>query len=503
MTSRLARRPCLLQLPNFFLHPNSNASRRWSFTFRRPIWERNRPKRVSTSMTTRAHRLPPLTKFAYGIGDIGFSLTDTTLGVLFLIFLLDVVGLDPEKAALAIFIGKSWDYINDPIVGYFADRTRTRWGRRRPYLLFGFIPFGLSFALMWYRPPFESQWALMAYYAVAYLIYDGLYTVVSMPYVALTPELTQDYDERTSLTSYRMAFSLLGGLIAFVVPLLLIGTLEPSNTDKVLQMGMVFGIASALPLLITFFGTRENAEYASQPEPGLREQFRAVRGNRPFWFAAGIFLFTWTAVEIIQNMLLLFLKYRMRLEAESDIVAGAVFITAIVVLPFWVWASQRTDKRAAYIYGMFFFIAVMVTLGFLSPSLGFNVVIALACFAGVGVSAVHVLTWAMIPDAVEVDELQSGARHEGMFYALVTLFRKVASSISIPMTALVLGWSGYVSNSAQQPESAVWAIRILIGPVASIFLFAGILFARFYPLSRAAHAETREQLAARRDAAVD
>jgi GPH family glycoside/pentoside/hexuronide:cation symporter len=297
-----------------------------------------------------------------------------------------VVGLEPGKAALAIFIGKSWDYINDPIMGYIADRTRTRWGRRRPYLLFGFIPFGLAFMMMWFRPPFENQWALVAYYAFAYFIYDGILTIVSMPYIALTPELTQDYDERTSLTSYRMAFSLLGGLIAFVVPLMIIGTLRPENADRVFRMGVLFGIGSALPILLTFFGTREKEEYASQPQPDLREQFRAVRGNRAFWFAAGIFLFTWTAIEIIQNMLLLFLKYRMQLEAESDIVAGAVFITAIAVLPFWVWASQKTDKRRAYIYGMLFLSAVMITLIFLDPSLGFSVIVALASLAGIGIS---------------------------------------------------------------------------------------------------------------------
>jgi GPH family glycoside/pentoside/hexuronide:cation symporter len=152
---------------------------------------------------------------------------------------------------------------------------------------------------------------------------------------------------------------------------------------------------------------------------------------------------------------------------------------------------------------MLFLSAVMITLIFLDPSLGFSVTLMLASLAGVGVSAVHVLTWAMIPDAVEVDELESGARHEGMFYALVTLFRKAASSIAIPMTALVLGWSGYVANSAQQAESAVWAIRILIGPVASLFLLGGILFARFYPLTREAHTETREKIAARREVVYD
>jgi glycoside/pentoside/hexuronide:cation symporter, GPH family len=314
-----------------------------------------------------------------------------------------------------------------------------------------------------------------------------------MPYVALTPELTQDYDERTSLTSYRMAFSLLGGLIAFVVPLMIIGTLRPENADRVFQMGVIFGIASAVPLLFTFIGTREKEEYASQPQPDLREQFRAIRGNRAFW----------TAIELIQNMLLLFLKYRMQLEAESDIVAGTVFLTAIVVLPFWVWASEKTDKRKSYIYGMLFLSAVMIVLIFIDPSLGFSMVLLLAALAGFGISAVHVLTWAMIPDAVEVDELTSGARHEGMFYALVTLLRKAASSIAIPMTALVLGWSGYVANSPQQAESAVWAIRILIGPVASIFLLGGILFARFYPLSRETHAETRSKIAARHEAVAD
>lgn len=454
-------------------------------------------------MTHTKRQLSTFTKLAYGVGDFGFSFTDTALGVLFAIFLVDVVGLAPRLAALAVFIGKSWDYINDPIVGYIADRTRTRWGRRRPYLLFGFIPFAFGFAMLWWRPPFESAFALTAYYAAAYFFYDTMVTLTSMPYLALTPELTQDYDERTSLTSYRMAFSLFGGLVAFIVPLVIIGTMRPEHANRVFQMGLIFAAASALPLLITFIGTREKEEYTQQEQPGLRESLRAARNNRPFIFAAGIFLFTWTAIEIIQNMLLFFLKYRMKLEEQSDIVAGVIFITALIVLPLWVWASQKTDKRKAYIIGMIFFASVMLTLIFIDPSLGFRMVLGLAALAGVGVSAVHVLTWAIIPDAVEVDELQSGARHEGMFYALVSLFKKVASSISIPLTLLVLDWSGFASNAPQQSDSAIWAIRILIGPVPSVLLLAGILFALYYPLSRESHAETREKIAARKEATAD
>jgi GPH family glycoside/pentoside/hexuronide:cation symporter len=443
-------------------------------------------------------RLPWYTKLFYGSADFGFAFVDSCLAVLLAIFLTDMVGISPTMAALAIFIGKSWDYINDPIIGYLCDRTRTRWGRRRPYLLFGFIPFGLAFFMMWWIPPFTNPWAFVAYYAGAYFLLDTMVTFTTMPYFALTPELTQDYDERTSLTSYRMAFSLIGGLVAFVVPLAIIGETIPQNANRALLMGAIFGVAASLPILLTFLGTREKEEYIAQEPPSLGESLRAARKNRPFIFAMGIFLFTWTAMSIIENQLFYFLEYRMGLEEEAPIVAGTVFIAAILVLPFWVFVSKRTDKRKAYIFGMLFLSAVMISLIFISPSLGLPVVLLLAGLAGIGVSAIHVLTWAMIPDAVEVDELSTGARHEGMFYALVTLFRKVAVSIAIPLALLLLDNSGFVSNAPQQTPSAINAIRFLMGPLPSLFLLGGIAFAIFYPLSRDRHAEVRAEIAVKR-----
>jgi GPH family glycoside/pentoside/hexuronide:cation symporter len=172
---------------------------------------------------------------------------------------------------------------------------------------------------------------------------------------------------------------------------------------------------------------------------------------------------------------------------------------ALLVLPFWEWTSRKTDKRKAYIAGMIFLSAVMCTLIFISPAMGLPMVLMMSVLAGIGVSAVHVLTWAIIPDAVEVDELATGQRHEGIFYSLVSLFKKIASSIAIPLTLLVLQWSGYVSNAAVQKPSAILAIRVLMGPVPSILLLAGIAFAIFYPLSRAGHAKARQEIAARHE----
>ena len=189
----------------------------------------------------------------------------------------------------------------------------------------------------------------------------------------------------------------------------------------------------------------------------------------------------------------------MNMEAQSDTILGTIFVTALVVLPLWNWISEKTDKRKAYIVGMIFLSAVMITLIMLSPATSFVFIIFIAILAGIGVSAVHVLTWSIIPDAVEVDELATGQRHEGIFYSMVTFFKKIASAMIVPTTLLILQWSGYVSNATIQKPSAILAIRVLMGPTPSLLLLAGIAFAAFYPLSRSSHAQTRVEIAARQD----
>ncbi|MBN1937070.1 MAG: MFS transporter [Anaerolineae bacterium] len=445
-----------------------------------------------------SEKLSRRTKLMYGVGDTGFSLTSTIIGAYFAIFLTDVIGIAPSVAAAAIFVGRSWDYINDPLIGYISDRTRTRWGRRRPFLLFGALPFALAFSMLWWKPPFQSGLALAIYYAVAYVVYDAAATFVYMPYFALTPELTADYDERTALTSYRMFFSILASLVAFTVPIMMVKSFSPPNVSRVWTMGFVFGLLSALPLLITFFGTRERHEYAEQEQPKLCESIRAALKNRPFVFGLGIMLLTWVAVNIVQAGLLYFVRYAAQREAQSDLIMGAIFVTAIFALPIWEWASRRWNKKWAYVTGIAFWAVVQLVLITVNANTGLAFILILCVLAGVGVSAAHVLPWSIIPDAVEWDELQTGERHEGMFYSLITLAEKVASSIAIPLALLFLDWTGYVPNAAQQPGSALWGIRIIIGPIPAVLLCGGILFAILYPLNRARYAEVVQQLQDRR-----
>ncbi|MEI6289997.1 MAG: glycoside-pentoside-hexuronide (GPH):cation symporter [Chloroflexota bacterium] len=436
-------------------------------------------------------------KLMYGVGDAGINMADTVVGLLFAIFLTDVVGIRPGIAALVIFLGRTFDYINDPIIGYISDRTRTRWGRRRPFILFGMLPFALVYMLLWWIPPITNQTGLAIYYAAAFILYDTFATVLYMPYFALTPELTSDYDERTSLTTYRMVFSTIGAMIAFVVPLAIIGTMGPENAQKIMAVGAGVAVISTLPMLAVFFGTREKSEYQDQKQPGLKESILAAFQNKPFLYATGIFLFGWTALDITQATLMYFLKYRMNLAENYDMVFGLLFVAALISLPGWNWVAAHLDKKKAVMIGMLFLSVSITALGFINPSWGLPAVLGCTTLVGFGLGAIQVLTWAMIPDAVEWDEYKTGQRHEGMFYSLVQTLRKVASSLSLPFVLLMLEWTGYVANASVQPAKTIFGIQALIGPIPSIFLIIGIFFAYRYPLSRKVFDQVRAELAAR------
>jgi len=442
------------------------------------------------------------TKVIYGSGDLGFSMNNSIIAAFFPIFMMDVVGITPGLAAIILFVGRSWDYVNDPIIGFLSDRTRTRWGRRRPFLLFGAIPFALSFILLWLSPNF-SQTGLIIYYSLGYVVYEAMATVVYMPYYALTPELTEDYDERTQLTSFRMFFNILGSLTAYIFPMMVIKSMVPANSQRVILMGVIAGAIAATPLLGVFLGTREKSEHIRDKKPKLIPSLKAAFKNRPFVFAAGIYLLTWMTILVVETNLLIYIKYIIGREEQSTIIMASIFVTAILALPLWNWAAKHWNKRLAYILGIAFWAVVMIVLILVSAETPFWIILVLCILAGIGVSAAQVLPWSIIPDAIEWDEWKTYERHEGMFYSLITLMGKIANSISVPLSLVILELTGYQAASAVQPDSALLGIRLLIGPIPALLLTGGIVFAVFYPLSRRQHhrivAELRERRKKRKE----
>ena len=450
-------------------------------------------------MENKNEKLSLWTKLIYGTGDLGFSMNNSIIAAFFPIFMMDVIGLTPAMVAIILFVGRSWDYVNDPIIGHLSDRTRTRWGRRRPFLLFGAIPFGLSFILLWLSPNF-SQTGLIIYYSLGYIVYEALATTVYMPYFAMTPELTENYDERTKLTSFRMLFNILGSLTAYIFPMLVIGSMIPENAKRVILMAAIAGAIAATPLIGVFFGTREKKEFQIEKKPKFFPSLKAAFKNRPFVFGAGIYLLTWMTILVIETNLLIYIKYIIQREGQSTLIMASIFVTAIIALPLWNWAAKHWNKRLAYILGVAFWAVVMIVLILVGPETPLWIILFLCVMAGIGVSAAQVLPWSIIPDAIEWDEWKTFERHEGMFYSLITLMGKMANSIAVPLSLMILQFTGYQSGAAVQPDSAMMGIRLVIGPLPALLLLGGIVFAIFYPLSREQHQQIVQELRERREA---
>jgi GPH family glycoside/pentoside/hexuronide:cation symporter len=297
-----------------------------------------------------------------------------------------------------------------------------------------------------------------------------------------------------------MAFSIIGGLVAFTVPLGIIGAFTPANADRVLLNGGLFGLAAALPLLLVFFSVKERREYADAPAPRPLAALRAAVKNPPLLFGLGIFTFTTVTIDIMQTILLYFITWCVRRQGQSDLIMGAIFVTALLALPLWSFVARRWSKKAAYIAGIGFWAAVQLVIITLGTGTGLPVLLGLCVLAGVGVGAAHVLPWSILPDAVEWDEWKTGARHEGTFYSLVTLAQKVASTVALPLCLLLLGAFGYRSAATEQPASALLAIRLITGPIPAVLLGLGIVCAALYPLDRATHARILTELEQRRAA---
>ncbi|MEI7772817.1 MAG: MFS transporter [Chloroflexales bacterium] len=464
---------------------------------------------------TPADRLALGTKLAFGAGDLAPAIVTIVISFFQFVFLTEVAGLNPLAAGSVRSILTIWDAVNDPVVGWLSDRTRSRWGRRRPWILFGAVPFGITFALQWIVPPFDDTGKFI-YYVIVGVLLNAAFTAVNVPYTALTPELTQDYDERTSLNAFRFAFSIGGSLIVAVLHPVIVGSFADKTMGYIVS-GVIWGVVCVLPLLWCFVGTRERfrSEEEQDERVSLGEQLRTTFSNRPYLFVIGIYLFSWLAIQVTSTVLVPYVTYWLgsvpqfplsvmgiTFTRPSDIVPIMLFAvqgSALVFLFVWNAVCPRIGKKAVYMIGMTFWIAVQSFLFFVQPQ-QVGLALLLAVLAGVGVATGYIIPWSMMPDVIDYDELRTGRRREGMYYGLMVLLQKFGLAAGLFMVGAVLNSAGYdgAFGSGEQPASALLALRWMIGPVPTIALIAGMVVTAFYPITKQKHAEILAQLERRK-----
>jgi glycoside/pentoside/hexuronide:cation symporter, GPH family len=448
------------------------------------------------------------TKLAFGAGDLGSAITANLLIFYLSPFLTDVAGLSPGLAARTQLVGKIWDAVNDPMVGVLSDRTTSRWGRRYPWMIFGAVPFGIFFFMQWVVPKFSdnpgvNEWGLFGFYTVISILFNTFYTIVNLPYTALTPELTQDYNERTSLNSFRFTFSI-GGSILSVALVGVIAVLLPGDRARqYLVMGVVSAVLSVLPIYWCVFGTRARTAAVAAQNPvaetpvsiPILEQLKIAFSNRPFLFVVGIYLCSWLSLQLTATIIPYFVASRMQIGGQGTtvLVILAVQGTAMAMLFVWSALSKRFGKKAVYFMGMGLWIIAQIGLFFLRPG-QIALMYVLAVMAGFGVSTAYLIPWSMLPDVIELDELNTGQRREGIFYSFIVFLQKVCLGIAVAIVLECLGWAGYIKPTdavplPNQPDAVIWVIRIAIGPLPLLALIGGLVLAYFYPITREVHAE--------------
>lgn len=460
---------------------------------------------------TDAPRLTSTKKFIFGLGDWGPSAAATARNIFWFIFLTNVVGLNAGLAGGIWLVGRLWDAVNDPLIGSISDRLQSRWGRRRPFLLLGSIPFAFTFFLMFVVPPFESRAALVLYYSVVFLLYDTLYTVVNVPYLALVPELAQTYDERSSLTGWRTAFSFLAQLATAGAFKLLAehvfapwfgGGPDAIRSGYLLAAGL-WALSMALPLILLALSIREPEQtpVTSPIEPLVN--FREVFRNRPFRLAALIYLLCFTTGDIILIVFVRYLIDYVQVRPGFDnIVLATVLSASLLSIPLVLALMRRTDKRTAYLISISFMVVVLVVGAFLPPGAQ-NILLIGAVLAGMGFAAMSIIPWAIVADVIEVDELQTGERREGLYTGYLVFLRKFATGVLVFGVGQLLAVTGYISSNTgslfiEQPQAALNAMRFLVTVIPAIALSLSLVLAWRFPLDRETHEAIRRELEVRR-----
>ena len=434
-------------------------------------------------------------KIGYGSGDFALNLYWQGISLYLFYFYTDVLGLPNAMAGLIYAIGSLWDAVTDPAMGYVAERTRTRWGRYRPYLLFTPIPLGLSYMLLFWHPGELSIPMLAAMALTGQFAFRLVFTMASTPYSSLMARMTQNSQDRAGMAGARMVFAYLGG---FAVVVLAGSLLENAETDAqaFLYLALISGALATLVLWLCFWLCREPEEVGDAPAPlSLKQSFSGMAQNTPFLIVFASILLMVLGTTVIGKTVLYYFEYQLGDRDAGSSALMAFAATGLLVIPFWTFVTLKTSKRFVWMAGSA--CAGAALLAFLvNPATSVAMVTWNYVAIGFGTGALAVTFWGMLPDTVEYGEWKTGDRVEAMIFGVITFAQKAAVALSAIILGLLLDFIGYQAGALQSAQT-LDGLRYIIVGVPLFGILASVACMVYYPLSPKRHADIVAELAAR------
>lgn len=424
-------------------------------------------------------------KVTWGIAALGTSLISGVFGALLPIFYQDYLGLSARWIALASAIYAIWNALNDPIFGYISDSTRTKRGRRIPYMRYTAPFLAATFILVWLAPQHAGDFSLFMWMLVSMVLYDSCYTMIGLVYSALLPEVSESDTERNHLQISSSLFGLLGTLLGFVIPDLFRPKAGAALSFFPLQIAMVVvGVTGMLLIIATTFKVRERLEFTQVDKPlKLKDQIKYTFTSKSFLILVAQNFMSILVSSLVTGSLFYLADYVMKM--NTIILLAFIFVPLIGGVPI----TNIIRKKLGLVRAQQFLLLIagvgLIGVTFVPTAL----VPVCLILAGFGLSGPQTLTNILFAQVADEDELRSGVRREGAFFGINALVTKPAQSLAIALPPFILEATHFVTREANnnvaflnQPASAVFGIKVFIGLIPGIAMLLGALILFWFPL---------------------
>lgn len=450
-----------------------------------------------TTETNEVKRLSFTNKLFYGLASLGTATISSIFAALLPIFYQDYLGLTARWIGIASLVYALWNAFNDPIFGFITDRTRSKMGRRIPYMRFTAPFLGLTFILVWFAPEGAGEVQLFWWMLVTMLLFDTCYTIIGLVHGALMPELSESDVERNQLSIAGALFGLAGYILGFLLPDLFRPTVGDDASLLSLRIAMVVvGVLSAFVIILATYKIKERREFSVVDDPfGFWESLRHTLSNIPFWFF------------VTMNFLLTFMNsmstgavfYLADYVTQTSTFSLLVFIFVPVGLG--IPLANLVVKRIGLVKGQQLYMFIC-GLGLVSVAfIPVNLIYLSLIITGLGMSGQQSITYNILALVIDDDEVRTGKRREGAFYGANALITKPAQSLALFLTAFILEQTGFITRAMNfgeifldQPASALSGIRSIVGLVPGLALWIGVVILFFFPIQGERVAKMKEKV---------
>lgn len=425
----------------------------------------------------------------FSVGSLGTGIYSSVPSVLLLFYMTDTLSIAPSLAAMAFFLPKIWDVITDPVMGVISDHTKSKMGRRRPYLLLGSILMSLTFVGLFNVPTFEASSSSFLYILIVFILSATSYTVFAVPYIAMPAEMSEDHHERTVIMSYRMGFAMAGILIGSAFAPYIVEW-AGGGRQGYASMSVIIGLVCAASMLLSFFATRSAPQTVASgsASTSIRSYLSALISNKPFCLLMLIYVLQLAAMGIFTAAIPYFVTYILNMSVSF---VGTLFFimlgSAILTMVMWTFGSKFLGKKNAFALAAVIFAAGIFSLTRVDADYPKHILFLQFALIGVGLAGIQMLPFSMLTDAIRIDRLTTGAAREGVFTGFWTASEKLGLALGPLFVGLILSIGGFEASSgdsiSSQSDSALFSVRFLAAMLPSVVILISALLITRYPLT--------------------